>query len=53
VPLDVAAGEVGDQAVDRAQERGLAGAGGADGERELALGDVQVDVAQGGESAPG
>ena len=42
-----AAGEVRDQAVDRAEQGRLAGAGGADRDAQLALGHDQVDLAQG------
>ena len=41
-----AAGEVRDQAVDRPEQRRLAGAGAPDDEAELALLDVQRDVAE-------
>ena len=44
----LAPGEVRDEAVDRLQQRRLAGPGLADHEPQLAAGDVQVDVAQGG-----
>ena len=45
-PGEGAAGEVGNQSVDGAQECRLARAGATDDEAELALDDVHVDVAQ-------
>ncbi len=44
--LEHAAGEVGDQAVDRAEQRRLARTGAPDDEAELAFVDAEVDVAQ-------
>ena len=48
---EVAAGEVGDQPVDRAEQRRLADARPADDEHELAFGDREVDVAEHGRVA--
>ena len=44
--------EVRDEAVDRAQQRGLARAGRPDDQAELALRDVQVDSCRTGSAAP-
>ena len=48
---EVAAGEVRDQPVDRAEQRRLADARPADDEHELAFGDREVDVAEHGRGA--
>ncbi len=45
-PGQRATGEMGDQAVDHVQQRGLARAGASDDQGEIALRDQQVDVAQ-------
>ena len=50
---EMAAGEVGHETVDRAEQAGLAGSGRPDHKTELALVDREVDVAQHGAVAAG